>query len=307
MFCADEGKPICVWRRCLSGWRVCCGKARYVSIGVLAGCIALVQAWGGVVVGRTSSAAGSLTYERRGTGPGILFVHGFGGNRAVWRDIAVRLERDHTTVCIDLPGSGGSPPPPERSGSADFETIARQLTATVGELGLEPCMIVGHSMGGSLAALAVLNKPAAYRALVIVDQDLCPGQPLSSSLWALVQSNPQAFLAGFLAPGARTGAEADRAVAEAMTLESSVRASYLSYLGKDDLRGRRQALNLPVALFTPAALPPTSVSTREWLARHGFGGIPSVQVERFPGTGHWIMWDDPESFSARLRTLDGPS
>ena len=299
----SKAPPMCGWRRLLHGSRTCSAKANWVFTGLVTALMAMSLGWEGAQ-GRTSRVAGSLSYERRGTGPGILFVHGFGGNRTVWKDIASRLDRDHTTVCVDLPGSGDSPPPPERSGSADFETIAGQLTSTVEELGIQPCIIVGHSMGGSLAALAVLRKPSDFRGLVIVDQSLCPSQPLSASLWTMALDNPRAFLATFLAPGARTIAEAHRVVDEALELQPSVRSSYLKHLGLDDLRGRRNTFNLPVALFTQSAPLPGSTSYRPWLKQRGFGEISSLLVERFPGDGHWIMWDDPETFVARLRTIE---
>jgi len=36
----------------------------------------------------------------------------------------------------------------------------------------------------------------------------------------------------------------------------------------------------------------------------GFDKVPSVLVERFPGDGHWIMWDDVDGFAARIRSFE---
>src|SRR5450631_2538752 len=97
------------------------------------------------------------SFLKAGTGPGILLIHGFGGNKEVWSGVAAELSRDHTVLSVDLPGSGGTPGPVVVDGRADFGALAKDLAALVRKEGLAPCLVVGHSMGGPIAARAVLE------------------------------------------------------------------------------------------------------------------------------------------------------
>lgn len=108
-------------------------------------------------------------FLREGKGPGILLIHGFGGNKEVWREAAATMAKDHTVVRVDLPGSGGTPAPLVKDGAVDLEAIAKDLVALVHREKLEPCLIVGHSMGGPVAALTVMQDPNAFKGLVLVD------------------------------------------------------------------------------------------------------------------------------------------
>ncbi len=55
--------------------------------------------------------AGTPQFQKIGKGPGVLLIHGFGGNKEVWAGVAAELSRDHTVISVDLPGSGGTPGP----------------------------------------------------------------------------------------------------------------------------------------------------------------------------------------------------
>ena len=66
-------------------------------------------------------------FTKVGKGPGILLIHGFGGNKEVWTEVAAELARDHTVLSVDLPGSGGTPGPAVVEGRADFGAVAKDL------------------------------------------------------------------------------------------------------------------------------------------------------------------------------------
>ena len=59
-------------------------------------------------------------HTKEGQGSGILFIHGFGGNREVWKEVSAALVRDHTVIRVDLPGSGERPGPALVEGGADM-------------------------------------------------------------------------------------------------------------------------------------------------------------------------------------------
>lgn len=90
--------------------------------------------------------------------PAILFLHGFMGSVADWRDVRAALDGSHRCLAVDLPGHGASldlaHPEAYTAGGA-----ARALLDLLDELNVERPVIVGYSMGGRLALYLALRYP----------------------------------------------------------------------------------------------------------------------------------------------------
>jgi len=52
----------------------------------------------------TSRGSCPLTFRIQGRAPGLMLVHGFGGDSDMWDRVQAGLATDHTVVCVDLPG-----------------------------------------------------------------------------------------------------------------------------------------------------------------------------------------------------------
>ncbi|UCI10140.1 alpha/beta fold hydrolase [Mesorhizobium sp. B1-1-8] len=103
----------------------------------------------------------------RGTGPKtIVFLHGFGGCHEIWRDVIAALASGVRALAYDLPGHGRSL---EHQGGA--RTAAMAILADLATRRLDRVHIVGHSMGGAVAALMALADPASVASLTL----LAPG------------------------------------------------------------------------------------------------------------------------------------
>src|SRR5205807_4889455 len=98
----------------------------------------------------SDTSASRLAYEATGSGEPILLLHGLGGRRRVWYQVAPILARRHRVIAVDLPGFGESPPfadPDAPVIPAQADAIERLLD----ELGIGSAHIVGNSLGGWLA------------------------------------------------------------------------------------------------------------------------------------------------------------
>jgi pyruvate dehydrogenase E2 component (dihydrolipoamide acetyltransferase) len=108
-----------------------------------------------------------LRYLEMGEGAGtpIVMIHGFGADLNSWMFTQPVLSEDRRTIALDLPGHGGSI---KDVGAGDPDTLADALDAAQQALGIERAHLVGHSMGGAIAALAALRHPERASSLTLI-------------------------------------------------------------------------------------------------------------------------------------------
>ena len=101
------------------------------------------------------SASLPLDVVRRGSGPPLVFLHGFGASRFTWRVWADDLARTHELHLIDLFGLGAAPQPSD----GDYGPVAQAdaVVRYLRERDLRGATIIGHSLGGGIALLAALR------------------------------------------------------------------------------------------------------------------------------------------------------
>lgn len=115
-----------------------------------------------------------LAVERRGDGPPVLLVHGFGGAKDDFADHVPSLAEHATVVTFDHRGHGASDHPPDESAYSLDRLVADTLGVAAG-LGFDHFRLLGHSMGGMVARRLVLAHPDRVDALVLMDTS--PGSP----------------------------------------------------------------------------------------------------------------------------------
>ena len=89
----------------------------------------------------------SVHTETLGSGPDVVFIHGWGLHGGIWAASAERLARSCRVTVVDLPGHGRSAPLP---GEPDVDALA----AAVGEAVPAGAAWVGWSLGGMVALAA---------------------------------------------------------------------------------------------------------------------------------------------------------
>lgn len=100
----------------------------------------------------------------RGADSPLVFLHGGGANAHWWDHLARPLSADRAVYALDFRGHGDSDHPPERRVGAFND----DLEALLAWLGREDVILVGHSLGATVA-LDHASRFAATRALVLVD------------------------------------------------------------------------------------------------------------------------------------------
>ncbi|MCU1669232.1 MAG: rsbQ [Blastococcus sp.] len=103
------------------------------------------------------------------SGRPIMFAHGFGCDQEMWRFVAPDFEVDHRVVLFDHVGSGNSDLSaydPDTYGS--LRGYATDVVDICRELELTDVVFVGHSVSSMIGALAYLQAPELFGALVMI-------------------------------------------------------------------------------------------------------------------------------------------
>jgi pimeloyl-ACP methyl ester carboxylesterase len=247
----------------------------------------------------------ALAYERTGSGPPLILLHGVGHRRQAWGAVVEHLAPRREVIMVDLPGHGESPPL-VTAGRPLVPVLLDAVTGLLDELGFKRPHMAGNSLGGRLALEAGVAGRAAsvtalspagffrsrsemlyarsiFRVMQAAGRVLEPVAPalLRSTagrglVYSAVVSHPSRLtpeqangdMAAFLA--ARNALDVVLAGMDQFTgqLPADVPVT-ISWGAKDRLLPRRQALVAKAQL-------------------------PTAQFVLLPGCGHVPMTDDPE-------------
>lgn len=108
-----------------------------------------------------------LNYEKRGSGPAILFGHGFPFDHTMWRAQLEGLSNDFTVIAPDFRGMGQSPASGEKV--TTMGDLADDLNALLDQLGIEKCAYCGLSMGGYVGLEFWYRYTDRLEALILCD------------------------------------------------------------------------------------------------------------------------------------------
>lgn len=109
-----------------------------------------------------------------GTGPPMLFLHGFGCDQNMWRLLAPHFSRTHQCILMDLVGSGGSDL--NAYDREKYDTLhghASDVCEVLAAITDAPAICVGHSVSAMIGLLANLRCPDAFLAQVMVGPSPC--------------------------------------------------------------------------------------------------------------------------------------
>jgi pimeloyl-ACP methyl ester carboxylesterase len=107
-----------------------------------------------------------LRYIDVGNGIPVVLLHGLGASMYAWRkNIAPIAAAGFRVIAFDNRGFGFSDQPP---GGYDNAAYARLTVALLDSLRLTDAVLVGHSMGGAIAAAVAIAYPQRVRGLVLI-------------------------------------------------------------------------------------------------------------------------------------------
>jgi lipase len=106
-----------------------------------------------------------------GRGAPVVALHGLTASYVSFMGVAERLAGRRAVFGLDLRGRGNSEKPAGPYGMAQH---ARDVAAAMRAMGLGPSVIVGHSMGGFVAAALAAQEPDLVVGVVFIDGGYAP-------------------------------------------------------------------------------------------------------------------------------------
>lgn len=245
-----------------------------------------------------------------GSGPAVVLLHGYGETGDMWAPLAADLARDHTVVVPDLRGMGLSSKPP--SGFTKMNQAA-DVADVLDTLKIERADVVAHDIGNMVAFAMAERYPARVTRLVVIDAPI-PG----IGPWEQILKNPLLWHFRFGGPDMERLVQGrERIYLDRFWNDFSADPKHFTEASREHYAA---LYALPGAMHSGFeqfhAFDQDAIDNRTWEGAHGkltmpvlalggeksFGnqmadvmraGATNVTAGVVPGSGHWIMEENP--------------
>jgi len=253
-----------------------------------------------------------------GKGPAVVLLHGYGETGDMWGAMAAELARDHTVIVPDLRGLGLSSKP---AGGFDKKTQAGDVAGVLDALHVARADIVAHDIGNMVAFAFASAYPQRTGDFVLIDAPVPGVGP-----WEEVLKNPLLWHFRFGGPDMeRLVAGRERIYLDRFWNEFSADPTHFDEASRQHYAA---LYALPGAMHSGfsqfAAFDQDAIDNRAWLAAgnrlkmpvFAIGGEKSfgpmmatvmraaaddVTEGEVPGSGHWIMEENPGATVTMVR------
>lgn len=234
-------------------------------------------------------------------GPTLVLLHGWSCDRSFWGQLPERLAVDHRVVVLDLPGHGDS--------GVDRDEwsvlgLGEDVAVVCDALALEDVVLVGHSMGATVALSAARALPGRVRGVLAVDSlhDLREPVP-PDQIAQIVQlfeddwETTMTAMVGSMVPAGPRSPLVDWILERTRGTDRDAALGLMRSFSGLDLAALAQEAAVPVRAVNAAPDPPLSGPTHIE-ANQERVDYDAVLVE---GVGHYLQLEKPDAVEAALR------
>jgi pimeloyl-ACP methyl ester carboxylesterase len=249
----------------------------------------------------------------------VVLLHGLNDSYLTWKRVAPVLAVDRRVLMPDLPGYGLSERP---DASYELGWHAHMMAKWLEAVGLEKVDIVGHSFGGGVAQVMLLECPTKIRRLVLVASGGLGRQVATALRLASLPRVVELFGQRFMAFGTRVALHGNHAgftkqdVKELSAMNDTPgSARAFARTVRDVINWRGQRRTFFQRAHELAELPPIAVlwGDRDAIIPEAHGRsfaelVEGVAFKRFEGCGHYLHNEQPIAFAETVRDfLDDPA
>lgn len=228
----------------------------------------------------------------------IIFLHSLGGNSAHWAAQLAHTRKMGRAIAFDLPGHGKSINVEPQT--LTIKSLVHHLKTALDQLNLEQAILVGHSMGGAVAAAFAGEYPKQVAGLLLVDPPGDSTQMPEEQVQQIIGAMNSDAYTGFI-----------EAYWQQM-LQGATESTHTTVM--DDLRttAKDTMIQITKALFKFNPLPsidqyagPKQIvaipATESPFSLHILR--PEIQSQLIEGASHWLHMDKPETFNQILNNF----
>jgi sigma-B regulation protein RsbQ len=242
----------------------------------------------------------------------LLMIHGFGCDQTVWRRLIPALEQDYRLILVDLAGFGCAAPEAYDvvRHSSPFGH-AEDIVALCDELALEGAMMLGHSIGGTIGMLASIERPNAFRRLVMMcssaryldDPPDYRGGYTRDQLNGLMQLMEQNYLdwAGTVSQIAigdtATDTQQKNLQQRFLAVSPEVLRPFARSIFLGDIRHHLQNVTVPSLIVQTVRDAIVPIEAAQYLQQH----LPNSQLHVLDASGHYPQLTAPDILASALQ------
>ena len=245
----------------------------------------------------------------QGTGDPMLLLAGFASTSDVWQPLEDRFAESHELHLVDYAGFGKLP----AVEMPFLDQVKSELADYVKKIDDENLVIMGHSMGGTLAAWLSAQPDLKIQQIIIIDGLPATGalmfpnvdlatltyeSPYNDQMMAMDDS---AFAKAIspMALGMAATSEHQKAIKQDIlnTDRKTYVYGYTDYL-KFDVREDLKQINIPVTILGAAGMFGEEMATSTY--KKQYENLKEYTFKMHPNSKHFIMYDDPSWLNAQI-------
>jgi len=248
----------------------------------------------GMKIHSTAQGKGSRT---------IVLVHGWTCDDTSWAANVPELSKHYRVITLDLPGHGQSGSP--KDGKLTMDLFARAVEAVRAEQRADRIVLVGHSMGTPVIRQYARLYPQHVAALVIVDGVvMAPPQngrgvppPIDPAQFTTPDGLKarERFIRGMFTP--KTPQAVQESVLKMMLAPPAATAVGAMLATFDPSTFPDEVMTMPVyGIYAEKSVLLGNPETVKKV-------FPKMELVEMPGTGHFVMMEQPEKFNQLVETF----
>jgi len=259
-------------------------------------------------VGRIATAKGAIGVDECGrvvteddeVAPvPIIFLHGVGSDKSVWRQQLDHFSRSRHAIALDYPGYGDSDP---ADSEADHDSFATSILAALDALEIEKAHVCGLSLGGVVAIAMHQAAPDRCASLIIADSFAAhpDGRGIfnrsvkasrAMTMREFAEDRVELLLAPNAADSLRDEVVATMAAINPDAYRAGARAVWLA-----DQRDRLDSIQVPTLVIVGDQ----DRITPPMLSRDLVSRIACANLVEISGAGHLANIEQPAAFNAAV-------
>lgn len=255
---------------------------------------------------RIHSGDAAIVYEVWGSGPPVVLLHPFPGNREFWKPVAPTLETRYRLIVPDLRGHGDSGP---GEGPATMEKHALDLERLLDETTVGRCAFVGVSIGGYIlfefwrrfrnrvnALVLCDTRPQADTAEARANRSKAASDVLEKGTGEFVESMIPKLLGHSTLAARPDLIDGARTMMKKMT-PNGIAAVQHGMAARPDSVNDLKTINVPTLIAIGEEDILSTPADGELMRQRIAGG----ELKLIPKAGHWSPWEQPGPVGGLLR------